>query len=464
MVGRPAKRRGNAFIGMLVFVFISVICLGLFVFELTRVKEATERASDLQRRLNEQGSAPSYYADEAKSRNSPIFGVMADDLKTMGTIISGSQSVSAASIRKQVDDVVKPLAAKWEGVFNADDTLLTIIQKMEKQLGSQKEQLETSLRVAEDTQQEVKTLNEQLKMASEQFTAQINTMGEQVKQQEEEKVRQLTDKDKQLTELQNNLNTTEQHVQQLIRDGLKEARQKDLEIARLENQLHTVTDQMKTLKPSTFDPDAIVRQADGQVLRAIPGSDVAYINIGAKDKVKVGMGFEVYSQGRETQPGLRGKASLEVVSVMDNTSECRIARQSTGQPIIEGDYIVNIAYDRSRKPRFLVEGDFDLNFDGLVDFDGRDKIMAIIRQWGGEIVNELDTNTDFVVVGLAPTPIDVPANASALVKDQAMRKSLENSKFKNLVDQARTLGVPIVTQNQFLYMVGFAGDSTIIRR
>ena len=224
--------------------------------------------------------------------------------------------------------------------------------------------------------------------------------------------------------------------------------------------------QVKDLKPATFDPNAILRKADGRILRAVPGSDVVYINLGAADKVKVGQGFEVYSQTGETPATLRGKASVEVVTLMEETAECRITRRSPNAPIVEGDIVVNIAYERGRQPKFVVRGEFDLNYDGQIDFDGIEQITAIIRQWGGQVVPDLDETVDVVVIGVAPS---VPTfhrdeRVSDVVRDQAAQKEAQLARFRNLVDQAGKMYIPVITQNQFLFLTGYAGDAHLAYR
>jgi hypothetical protein len=175
------------------------------------------------------------------------------------------------------------------------------------------------------------------------------------------------------------------------------------------------------------------------------------------------MGFEIYSPTREVSSDLRGKASIEVVTVMEDTSECRVTRRTPLQPILEGDIAANIAYERNRKPKFVVRGDFDLNYDGVIDYNGLEEVTALIQQWGGQVVDDLDESVDYVVIGLPPS---VPAaateqRASELTRAQATQKELEKSRFRALVERAQKMFIPVVTQNQFLYLIGYAGSTTV---
>jgi hypothetical protein len=182
--------------------------------------------------------------------------------------------------------------------------------------------------------------------------------------------------------------------------------------------------------------------------------------------MKPGMGFEVYAPNREASSDLRGKASIEVVTVMEETAECRVTRRAAGQPILEGDLVVNIAYERNRSPKFVVRGDFDLNYDGVIDQNGVEEMTALIRQWGGQIAEDLDESVDYVVIGLPPGTGEaaVGATATAVVRDQLQQRELERSKFKALVERAQKMFIPVITQNQFLYLTGFTGDAAVARR
>jgi hypothetical protein len=177
------------------------------------------------------------------------------------------------------------------------------------------------------------------------------------------------------------------------------------------------------------------------------------------------MGFEVFPQLGSPGQALRGKASLEVATLMEDTAECRVTRSTPNQPIVEGDIVVNIAYEQGRKPKFVVRGEFDLNYDGKVDaFGGRDEVESIIRQWGGQVVPDLDESVDFVVIGVPPREGEVPAGASDIVRDQEDRKRLERSEFHKLIDDARSMYIPVITQNQFLFLTGYAGEGIVRER
>lgn len=469
MAGRPVSLHGGSsgmLYGLIAFAAVSVIALGLFVFQLTKNKAAENRAQGAEQRIQLYGTPPAYYADEARSRRSNAFGVMADDMRKLAALVTGVSEDVAATVQAKSQRVISDIVRTRPGTINTGDALLTALMTMSELYSRE----QTTARELASQLQELRgqntALTQQLRVTRDEFESQVARLSEQVRRAQEEKISAVAQKDAQLRELQGTLDATEAQLQTLRREGNVVVREKDIELGRREALISELQKQVQALKPGAFDPMAILTSADGRILRAIPGSDVVYISLGSADRIKPGMGFEVYSPARDTGGGLRGKASVEVVTVMEQTSECRVTRRVPGQPIIEGDLLVNIAYDRARKPKFVVRGDFDLDFDGVIDFNGPEEIAALIRQWGGQVVEELDESVDFVVIGLPPTGPDITADqrVSDVVRDQAVQKELERSRYRALVERAQKMFIPVITQNQFLFLTGYAGDTTVTRR
>ncbi|MFQ6048503.1 MAG: hypothetical protein ACE5K7_03990, partial [Phycisphaerae bacterium] len=247
-----------------------------------------------------------------------------------------------------------------------------------------------------------------------------------------------------------------------------ELRQKDelheVELGRLERKVAEQKAKIAELRPSGFDPYDILTKADGRVLRAIPGSDVIYIDLGKADRVKPGMTFEVFSPTSGRREGFRGKASVEVTAVMETTAECRVTRATPRRPIVQGDVVVNIAYEPDRLPVFVVRGVFDLDYDGQADWNGVEKVAAIIRAWGGRVAAEIGETTDFLVVGLKPHVPTLPGErpVSDVIRDLADSRLDELAEYRRDLEQARTLGIPVITQSQFLFLTGYAGGGPIL--
>ncbi len=468
MAGRPFASRGGSvglLYGLVAFAVVSVASLGLFIFQLTKNKKYASDYQAAQSKIDRYGNPPAYYNDEANARKSKVFAVMTDDLRRLAKRVTGAEEDVGAGVLAKTDQVVYDIAARQPDAVHKEDALLAALVNLSDLYTQEKATRDGLSRQVQDLQEEKGALIAQLKSVQDQFSAQVASLGEQLRQAEQDKVGALQQKDAQFRDVQTALDASEGQLQTLKREGSTLARDKDIEIGQLKTMTNDLQKQIQALKPGGFDPNAILTKADGRVLRAIPGSDVVYVNLGAADKIKPGMGFEVYSPAREASSDLRGKASLEVVTVMEETSECRVTRRVPLQPLLEGDIVVNIAFERSRQPKFVVRGDFDLNYDGIIDYNGVEEVTALIRQWGGQVADDLDESVDYVVIGLppgGPAP-GAAGRASEVVKDQAQQKELERSRFRALVERAQKMFIPVITQNQFLYLTGYAGDTTVVQ-
>lgn len=468
MAGRPVTVRSGQptlLYWVITFSILWMVALGLFIFQLVNNKSLQNSAESAQRRVREYGSPPQYYRQEAQARNSNVFAVMEDDMKSVATLVTGSRDDVGPTIRGKADGLLQDIGQRKPDVVNTGDTLLTALERLDKAHTSARDTAEANRVEVRSLQANNTALTSQLKSKDEQYQEEVGSLKEQLQQVRDESYGQLQAKDEQLQELQATLNAREQQLIKNEREGSKDKRDLEIEIGRLQSVIASLHEQIKSLKPSTFDPDKILTKADGRILRAVPGSDVVYIDVGAADRVKVGMGFEVYSRTHHPTRELRGKASLEIVTVMEKTAECRVTRRTPGQPLIEGDNVVNIAFERERQPKFVVTGDFDLNYDGRTDFDGLVEVTSMIERWGGVVVDELDETVDFVLIGRSPFVPELPEGkpVSDIVRDQAQQRRLAESKFQDLVSQAQRMYIPVITQSQFLYLIGDVRDMTVIR-
>jgi hypothetical protein len=469
MAGRPVSLQGGQaglVYGVVTFAIVSLAALGLFTFQLIKNKKIQNEWQSANTRIERFGSPPPYYNDEATSRKTKVFSVMADDLSATAKLVTGVPEDVGASIQAKAKATLADVESHLgPGTITPADPLLDTVATLSELCAKERGAAKTLTQQVQALRQDKDALTQQLQATRTDFESQVANLSTQLKLAQQEKMDAIQAKDQQLHDVQAMLDSSEGQLQTFKREGNSMVRDKDIEIGRLDMIVTELQKQIQALKPSGLDPTAILTKADGRILRAIPGSDVVYINLGAADRIRPGMGFEVFAPTGERTSGLRGKASLEVVTVMEETSECRIVRRGGTQPILEGDVLVNIAYERNRKPKFVVRGDFDLNYDGTVDYNGIEQVSAIIKQWGGQVVDDLDESVDFVVVGLPPTGPNIEGNdkATEVVRAEAQQKEFERSRFRALIERAQKMFIPVITQNQFLYLTGYAGDTTVAR-
>ncbi len=199
------------------------------------------------------------------------------------------------------------------------------------------------------------------------------------------------------------------------------------------------------------------RRPDGRILTAIPGDQVVYIDLGRLHAIPLGLRFAVYSAETGIPVDGTPKAQIEVVSVSEDSAQCKIVRLYGHQPILPGDLIGNPVYDRNRPLSFLVVGVFDLNHDGAADSDGVAAIESMITDWGGTLSSELTALTDFVVLGGAPRRPrrERETSSEQSARYQAMKRAFD--RYTETLATAKSLSVPILPQEVFLHFLGYAG-------
>jgi hypothetical protein len=232
----------------------------------------------------------------------------------------------------------------------------------------------------------------------------------------------------------------------------------------LEVELNRIRERLSEVR---IDPtQAVTRVPDGRIIR-VQGNNTVYIDLGGGDQVTPGLTFEVFDKGDGIpQPGdaandenlPQGKASIEVVRVNPSTSECRVTRMTPGTALSEGDLIVNLVYDKNTKYNFVVFGNFDLDRNGVATPQDAEVIKRLVTQWGGNIVGDINVDTDFVVLGREP---EIPTATRAELESDPILKArydaavAEAEAYSQISAKAREYRIPILNQNRFLYLIGY---------
>lgn len=211
--------------------------------------------------------------------------------------------------------------------------------------------------------------------------------------------------------------------------------------------------------------EPMLRHGDGKII-GLSQKDYVTINLGRGMQLVPGMTFEVYDKNKgipklpqipPADEAPAGKASIEVTSVNDNSSQCRIVKLGQGEQIVEGDIIMNVVYDPQVKYNFYVFGKFDLDRNGVATAQETEVVKRLITQWGGKLMDNITVDTDFIVLGLQPVVPDYSAeelNQPENVKKKADAEK-ELDQYHDIVQKARELHIPVLNQNRFLYFTGF---------
>jgi len=200
---------------------------------------------------------------------------------------------------------------------------------------------------------------------------------------------------------------------------------------------------------------------DGRIDQLIDEDDEALLSIGREAKAVLGMTFAVYGNPTdikidpETGEYEPGKAVIEIIRVEDDFSRARIISQSAGNPIIRGDVIANAVYDPGKTYKFVVDGLFDLDGDGVANRYETDELEALIERWGGVILDEVAGDTDFVILGEKPVLPPPPGPGAPIAAMQEfVRLQRQIQRYDDLLGQARDASIPLLNANRLQTLIG----------
>lgn len=240
-----------------------------------------------------------------------------------------------------------------------------------------------------------------------------------------------------------------------LRDDLGRLREENLV---LNNQLNVLRGEKRAELLRPGDEATLV---DGRVVAVNARENQVTIGIGSRQKVPLGITFAVYSDASAVRIDPRtgeyppGKAAVEVISVGENSSVCRVLFETRGTPIVVGDVIVNPVYDPNKVYKFVTFGNFDPTGRSVPTEGGRNEVNAMVEGWGGRIVDDLAGDVDFLVLGerpiLPPRPSpDMPIE----VQQEFIRRDREVRRYDQLYQQAQATSVPILNENRLYTLIG----------
>ncbi|MCE9618835.1 MAG: hypothetical protein K8R92_02875 [Planctomycetes bacterium] len=206
------------------------------------------------------------------------------------------------------------------------------------------------------------------------------------------------------------------------------------------------------------DPSSLV---DGHVIEIGGPDSTVYLDIGRKHRVVPGMTFEVFSTPDQVQNNkdgkLRGKASLQVLRVTEDTSTARVTRSTPNQPVNRNDVLINAVYSPTYTYRMMVYGKFDVNNDSKASAGEASVIRNQIQDWGGQVVNseKVTGDLDFVVIGNPPPePLPLAANAGDIEVQAYTQAKSDYDTYNRIMKEAMDARIPVLNWNRFRALTG----------
>ncbi len=456
---------------LITFVGLFIATTTVAVIYYVKAEEYKTAEADLQREIN------NYATDRERQAIGTIvgtklpgetwLGTMVDYFdKTVSLVAGGVAEPTSAEVKVDNSNTAVSNALKLAQEHNitiGDPNTTGLIQIVRRL----KAELDNTINSKLETQK----LLDDLEIKSENVNK-ANFEKEQTLLAEKDKLlQQVAEDDQRRKELSALLEQTTSEQVKTLRDQLQQARD-DLkalndELLKTQEGLKVAQDDLKSEKEklSKIEPgpdrEVLAYEPDGQIILIDDQAQVVHLNIGIDDHVYQGLTLTVYDRGTSVPEDGKGKAEIEVFDVAKTYSAARITQSELTKPILQGDIVANLIWDTDRTNVFVIAGDFDLDNDEVIDYNGADKIKTLIEKWGGRVDDAISIDTAFIVLGKQPQVLQKPTLDELDIDPRVMdvyNFSLQRlNRYNGLRDQAQTLWIPVFTYERFLYFIGYKG-------
>jgi len=435
MAGVAPQRSGGSnatTIGMVVSIVVSVALLGVLIFLFTgqeQLRSNEKKAKDDLARIaagGDRDAANKFIAEAGGSAQTLLGNTMKAANMLVGRM-TGNATDSAKQAADKLDAALAEVVSAGK-VPNPDQMsqsngAVAIIQQLHSWFVAERAAKETAQADLAKANADLEAAINSQKALNEKYAGDYKKLSDTVAAMQKNKSEFEATKNADIDALKKTIDGKATELSTVMKEKTELQRAYATELTKTDKiieEQRRALGQAKGPGPEGAQALGVARKPVGKILRAGPGSPIVHVNLGKGQRVSPGMTLAVYSaDGRMPDTG-RGKANLEIVSVGELTSECRVVTPaSPDDPILEGDGVGNILLTRSvgKKQRFCIVGRFDLNYDGSPDVRGLEAVQAFVRRFGGEVVDSVDATTDYLIVG-TPPPDSEPVAPTAKAADE----------------------------------------------
>ena len=400
------------------------------------------------------------------NRKKTVLAQLSADMKQLCSWIGGDDLAELSLVGAKVT-TEKRLKETWEqlamvltnpeegdpsvGLANMVDVMIRENQNLSQQfVHVEKEKME----IVRRQEQTVREKDDEIA----QLKGDLGTASSAAQMSEQSYSRRVKDLSDRFEELIKRINDEKAQLQDEGGKLTKQMEELQKEIVKYDEKIKEMEVVLQQIRPSP-EMELAALDPDGTVVSVNSRDMLAYISLAENDHVYRGLTFTVYDSYTSIPKTGEGKGKLEVVEILETISKCRITEYDPTNPIMEKDIIANLIWDRDKKYQFCVAGDFDFDRNGEVDPDGREQIAGLINNWGGQAVDSLLVDTDFLVLGQPPTvPMrpsegDFDRNTDVVkVYNQAVQAA---EKYKEILQSGKSLGVPTFNTSRFFRFIGY---------
>jgi hypothetical protein len=472
----PIQQQQSSRAGLITALVISIICaLGFLVWA---IMESSGRAKAEQ---NNRTLTDRYKAVIPESRVADIgnlqtaFGgrqglsvidAAESQRKNLVQLITGNPEATgadaAAAVKALSDQIAKSPALKDAAVPST--SLAAMVQALTKKAEADTQNIEAANKARDEAINAMKTAVATNAQEIATRDAAVKAAQDMAAKAQADAQAAIAEKQKQVDDFSAQLAAAQKALNDAQQGGQVEVATVQRKVVDLQKQLDQALLKLAQYRMDVKNP--VIRAADARITQVAPDS-ICYIDLGFGDHMVPGLTFEVYDRGDGIPPlgeGTRnddmpkGKASLEVLVVGQNSSQCRITRVTQGQTVSQGDLCANLVYDRNIKPVFYVYGKFDTDQNNVATDQEAENIKNLIQRWGGKLSDKLNVDVDYVIMGKEPAlpPYSKEELEQSPIAKQRYDEAVAALKaYDEVRGNAAQLHIPLMNQNRFLYYTGF---------
>ncbi|HVP09923.1 MAG TPA: hypothetical protein VMV94_01905 [Phycisphaerae bacterium] len=446
----PQQRGSNATtIGLVVLILVVVVLLVGLIWMFTQQEGLRKTAQDEQAKRARIASS----ADESAARqmfpdatgpNKTLVGEMNKGIQELCGRLTGNQTDQPKVALEKLNAALKSIAESDQipdkdqlttayGAASIIETLTQLVIKERESSTKAEADLNKALADLDALSKDNKELGEKFQGELAKMQTSVAALQNGKSEFEKTKAGEIEAYKQKLDQMGDELQATVRDQDKLKQRVKAELEKRDRDIA----EQRLALSELRGPPARGAQELALAKKPVGTVLRRLPGNSLVDIDLGREDNVTLGMTFAVYSADAQVPEDGRGKANIEVVSLGEKTAECKVTTPpSPDNPILEGDYVGNIILSRNKakKPQFCIVGDFDVDYDGAPDARGREVMKALVKRYGGEVVDSVTAATDYLVVGVepegGPTKAEPGTGAVKGAEEPAAREKEEGEKEK----------------------------------
>jgi len=440
-------------VSLVVFVIITICLLVLSIVFYTGQTDAREAQAEAEAALSTyvkpaQRNNDMFKRIEAASGSQSVAMHLLNQYEELMAFVDGNPKTDLAGLQAR---------AERFGVEQGE-TIMGAMQSMDRNMNSVRSQLETNRNLLGDKDQQLDEMNARIESLKRNQQQEVESLQNQISAYAAEADRYRQEVQDTIARVNDSKESMRADYEQRIDELEDEKDELNQELYLLRNRVDQLQQVVRKSRQRAENPAMLV---DGRVIDTLSRDEV-FINRGRKHRIQLGMTFEVYSSAEAIRPNEagelpRGKASLQVMQVGEQTSKCKITRSAPGQPVVSDDVIANAVYDPTYQFKFLVHGKFDVDNDGRPSENEAEYLRSRIIDWGGTVVTgeELPGDLDFLVLGMEPpTPGILPPDASQERIARWIEQKRASETYDRLFRQAREAQIPVLNSNRFFILIG----------